>query len=123
MQVSYPNPNTISVNGRSLEFPQSIEDTVELADRVLVLLNVSDFDDDDPLVGQNVVAIGAEGQVLWRIEPTGGKRRNRHGDMVPVAYFNLWKDTETGQVHVAIPDVILELNPEDGTVANGRYVR
>ncbi len=123
MKVTNPTEKSVSVDGEVMQFEQPIIDQVELSDRVIVLLDPDEFADGDELVGENVIAIGGDGEVIWRIQPCGGWVEGANGKMVPVAYFNLWQDTETGQMHVAVPDVILDLNPDDGTVGNGRYVR
>ena len=51
---------TLTVNGRTIEFEQRVEDLVVLDDRVIIRLYVDDFAVGDPLVGRNLLAYGSE---------------------------------------------------------------
>ena len=89
MAAELISPNRLRINNSGVEFPQRVKKFIELDNRTIILLKVSDFAKGDELVGQNIVAYDASGKFVWRIERHGFKVPNRDGVEVPQAYFGL----------------------------------
>ena len=106
--------NQLRINGLARKFEQRIVKTVEIGDKVMVLLNSDDFKDGDELVGRNIVAVNKEGEIDWRIEYHGFKVRNRKDVEVPQAFFSLWLDEDGKTLRASIPVAKFEVDPETG---------
>ena len=114
---------TLTVNGRTIEFEQRVEDLVVLDDRVIIRLYVDDFAVGDPLVGRNLLAYDAKGELLWRIPATGVMRDSVHGGQTPEAFFDLWMGDD-GKVKSATPDGFeFDVDPEMGKISNPVFTK
>ena len=114
MNVELVNPRVLKINDSVIEFQQRIKKFLEIEDRVVVLLKVSDFEDGDELVGRNIVAVNQNGEIDWRIEYHGFKVRNRKDVEVPQAFFSLWLDEDGKTLRASIPVAKFEVDPETG---------
>ncbi|MCG8548236.1 MAG: hypothetical protein MJE12_28895, partial [Alphaproteobacteria bacterium] len=102
------------INGLARKFEQRIVKTVEIGDKVMVLLNSDDFKDGDELVGRNIVAVNKEGEIDWRIEYHGFKVRNRKDVEVPQAFFGLWLEDDGRTLRAGVPVADFVVDPENG---------
>ena len=114
---------SVIVNGKEIKFDQSIAAIVRLDDRVLVELNSDDFAVGDPLVGRNILAFDANGELLWRIPATGVMRRSVHDGETPEAFFGLWLDGD-GKVRTGTPNGFdWDVDPDTGKISNPEFTR
>lgn len=124
-----PNPKTLIINGRTIEFQQSVTEILPFPDRVVVLLHLDDFEFGDKLVGRNVLAYGLDGEELWRIEDHGFTLGARREDTVTKpdetgrrrvsqSFIGIDFDKEDGTILATLPAVELDIDPEDGKIIN-----
>ncbi len=116
MAVSFED-NRLTIGRETIELEQPIEDMVELHDRVIVVLDDEEYAPGDPTGDRNVVAVGRDSAMLWRIErsgsiASGGPGRtspfvaleieNRGGGEVVIVYDGMGAcydlDSETGKL-------------------------
>ena len=114
---------TLTINGKKLVFDQRVDEAVTLEDRVIIHLRVDDFEVGDPLVGRNVIALDASGNLLWRIPATGYTVRNRLGLEVPEAFFGLELEEDHKTITIGTPDTVYEIDPESGELSNATINR
>lgn len=114
MEAKLLSPNVLGINGKSIEFKQRIKEFVEVGNRIIVLLKVSDFEKGDELVGRNIVAVNEQGEIDWRIEYHGFKVRPPTNN-APQAFFGLWIDEDDGSLRAGIPVADFVVDPETGT--------
>ena len=109
---------TLTVNGRTIEFEQRVDELVVLDDRVIIHLHVSDFSVGDPLVGRNILAFDASGEMLWRIPATGVIRGKS-----PEAFFDLWMGDD-GKVRTGTANGFdWDVDPDTGKISNGVFTK
>ena len=122
MKVAHTG-NEITINGHKVTFPQEIEEVVVLEDRVILRLLTDDFEEGDPLEGQNILALDAEGKLLWRIEGPIYTNLNEQDEKVPGGYSGLAK-SDDGQIFAFIPiGYVLDLDSNTGKVSNPVFVK
>lgn len=115
---------SIEINGTEIHFVPRVFKAVELEDRVILELNTDDYSVGDPEIGRNIVCYGADGTMLWQIEPTGVMCTSRLGGLTPEAFFNLHQHSETGEITIGTPDGwIFKLDPETGKYFDGVFLK
>lgn len=117
MNVTQPNPKSIEINGRRLEFEQTVDEIITLDDRVIFTLLVDDYEDEDPLAARNVLAFDENGEELWRIA-SSGYFIERKPD-IPDSYYEL--TSENGQLKAHSFHYSYDLDPDTGAVSNAEY--
>ena len=60
--------NRLSIDGKSIELEQEIEQVLALPDRLIVLFDGAGYAEADPRTNSNVVGMDHAGRSLWRIE-------------------------------------------------------
>ncbi len=127
LDVEQPNPKTLTVNGHTVEFQQRIKTLIPLTDRVLVHLVTADFEFGDKLVGQNLMAYGPNGKLIWRVENHGATLRARREDTVtqpdgtghrrvPQSISDVGFYIEDGIISAALPAFELTIDPRNGKI-------
>lgn len=115
---------SITINGQEHSFKWLVEEMVVLEDRVIVRFLTDDYDVGDPLVGENIECYGADGEMLWRIKPTGIIVNSSYGGTTPESFCYLGQDRTTGEIIVAIwSGYELTLDPETGEYSNPVYIK
>lgn len=118
------NGKMLTIDGNTIELVQPIQELVVLDERVIVRLRVDDYAVGDHEVGRNVFCYGSDGQLLWQIAPKGEMCPSSYGGMNPEAFFDLYKDSETGQITVFAPAGFLyTLNPETGEISDPVFMK
>lgn len=111
---------SISINGREIEFDVPVIDTIVLEDRVLVLLDSYYYSDNDPDAGRNVFAYDANGEFLWRIQDSGftSVSNRDHVTEVPQGYTGIALEND-GRITVNQPiGCEFDVDPETGEISN-----
>lgn len=127
INVEQPNPKTLIVNDREVEFSQRIREFISLPDRVVILLRTDGFEYGDKLVGRNLLAYDLEGEKLWRVEDhrmTLGARREdtvtRPDETgrrrVPQSISSIGLDKVNGTIVANIPHLELTIDPSNGKI-------
>jgi hypothetical protein len=114
MDVTLIDPYRLKISGKEIEFPQRVKKFVSVGSRAIVLLKVSDFEEGDPMVGRNIVAIDEDGKMAWRIEDHGIKVKDWQGIEAPEAFFGLWLENNGKTLKAGVPHAIFEVDPETG---------
>ncbi len=115
---------TLTINGRELTFEQEIYQSVELPDRVIVLLHPGDFAKDDPLKGCNIIALDEDGEMLWRIQDRGVTLTTKDGKEISESYTGLGLAKDEKTVRVSTPfGFLYELDPETGQISNPKFTK
>ena len=60
--------NRLLVDDKEIQLEASIRDVIRLDDKIIALLSYEDYAPNDPLGDQNIVAVGLDGQLLWRVQ-------------------------------------------------------
>ena len=71
MNIAQVNDRVLKINDRQVEFEQPIDEFLVLEDRVIILFEPSEEQEDDPDFGRNVFAFDETGEQLWRIQDSG----------------------------------------------------
>ncbi len=95
-------------------FEQRIEKVVHISGLTIVLLNSDDFEEGDPMVGRNVVALNDKGEIVWRIEDHGIKIKDWQNVEAPEAFFGLWLEDDGKKLKAGVPHAIFEVDPATG---------
>ena len=109
--------NRITIDGVEHAIDLPIRVAIPLSDRVILLLDEEDLSEDDPRYERNVIALGKDGEMLWRIEDVGFKGN-------PCPYSGLGFD-EDG-VTILVYDwggACYNLDPETGKLSNLLFTR
>ena len=64
----------VECDGNRIELDKRVESSIDLGDKVIVLFYVNDYEMGDMMVGRNIVALGSDGNELWRVEDHGLRR-------------------------------------------------
>ncbi len=72
MDVSFSN-NRLKIDSVKHAIDLPIRVALPLSDRVILLLDEEELSKDDPRYERNVVALGKNGKMLWRVEGVGFK--------------------------------------------------
>jgi len=122
MKITYAG-NEITVSGRKVTFPQTIDEVIVVEDRVIVLLLADDYKEDDPQRQNNIIALDDAGNLLWRIERPGYNILNQQGEEIQGGYWGIRK-LDNGRIVAFIP-IGYELNVDldTGKVSNPMFVK
>ena len=116
MEIGRAGTNGLTISGKRVDFPQRIKKFVTLENLVIVLLKVSDFEEGDPMVGRNIVALNEDGEIVWRIEDHGFRITDWRDVEAPEAFFGLWLEDDGKTLKAGIPHAIFEVDPETGSL-------
>jgi len=116
MDYKQIDTHTIEVGGKPINFEQRIAEVTDLPDRIIILLKVSDFEHGDPMVSRNVVAIGENGQELWRIQDSGVERQDSKE-----AFFGILKKDGEKKLIAVSAGFLFTLDPNTGKISNAQY--
>ncbi len=116
MAVSFEE-NRLTIDGETVELEKPIRQIVEFDIRIIVLFNPDAYTGEEPGIDRNVVAVGRDSAMLWRIEPSGSiasggpgrtspfvalEIENRGGGEVVIVYDGMGAcydlDSETGKL-------------------------
>lgn len=116
--------NSLVISGREVSFKEEVFESLQLPDRVIVLLNPADFADEDPFSGRNIVCLDEKGELLWRIEDAGVTRSTADGREIPDPFtgIELNDDGKTIEVGIAA-GVDFDLDPETGEISNPVFTK
>ena len=114
MEIGRTGTNGLTISEKLVEFPQRIKKFVIRENLVIVLHKVSDFEEGDPMVGRNIVAVGEDGKIVWRIEDHGFRIKDWQDVEAPEAFFGLWLEDDGKTLKAGIPHAIFEVDPETG---------
>ena len=134
LEVKTPFPKTLIINQNEIKKKKKIGTVLQLPDKVVVLLATHSFQFGDPMVGRNLLAYDAGGNLVWRIEDHGAVIRARPEDKVtkpdengvrwiPQSVLEVEISEKTGLVEATLPHWILEIDPETGKILDARYNR
>ena len=120
MNYEQLDEKTLLIGGKEVKFGQSVKEVLDLGDRLVVRLYVDDFEVGDMMVGRNIVALGSDGNELWRVEDHGLRRRSER--KAPDAFFDIHVDDD-GRLWGGTPGIYLEIDLETGKIIGdkGRY--
>jgi len=120
MKFEKTGTKSISVNGHEVNFNQRIEEIIEMSDRVIVNLLLSDFPRDRSFDGRNIVCVSKNGKILWRIENSGVEIEISFGPKILLGYYDLWRPEDGDTIKVGGIDWEYDLDPETGGISNPR---
>jgi hypothetical protein len=127
IKFEQPNPKTIIINKTPIEFPQSIARVLTLPDRVVILLEMDEFEYGDKMVGRNLLAYGPDGEEIWRVADHGATMRARRQDKVtlpdargrrrvPQAISFASLNQSDGTIYAALANLYIIVDPKDGKI-------
>lgn len=124
MNISF-NGNTLVIGERKIDFEVSVWDVRRYGDLIFVLLDYDEYKKGDPNAERNIVAVGLDGHIRWRIE-MAPQVRVVLGKRLDNSYVGI--DPETGK-----KDRLLEaydttgscwkVDPETGKVSDPIFTR
>ena len=122
MTVSFEG-KTLTIDDMDHEMEQPIRDTIELEDRIVVLLDDEAYPDGDPNEERNVLAVSKSGEMLWRIVRAPMRRGGEKStDMNP--YTGIWFRDDGKSVLVGDwGGCDYDLDTDTGEVSNAIFTR
>ena len=125
MMVRKTDDRTLQIDRATVRLEKRIQEFMTVKDRVLVMLNISDFPDDDPEAGRNIFAFDRTGRQLWRIEDAGytALSSRDHKTEVPQGYTGMSLRPD-GRVRVFQPiGCYFFVDLETGAISDMEIVR
>ncbi len=118
MTVSFEE-NRLTIDGETVELEKPIRQIVEFDNRIIVLFNPDEYTGEEPGIDRNVVAVGRDSAMLWRIERSGSIASGGPGRTSPFVALEI--ENRGGGEVVIVYDVAgacYDLDPETGKLSN-----
>jgi len=119
MKISFDG-NQITLGATKVDLEARIEEADQHDDLVLVRLSYDDYADDDPNGERNVIALDADGKLVWRIDRTPAAMV-RDGKRVTTSYVGIDPSSKRNGRPVEAYDSsggCWRLNPKTGEVSD-----
>ena len=114
----------LSIEGKTFELEQPIFDLLPLQDRVIVVFDPQGYTKRDERYDRNVVAIGENGEILWRIERSKGRQVEDDGEEIRSAFVGLDMAQDGKVVHIyEWAGLRHDLDPDTGKISNTLFTK
>ena len=118
MAVSFED-NRLTIDGSTVELEKPIKNLIERRDQVIVVFRYGAYDEDDLSGDRNVVAVGRNGAMLWRVAPSGSIASGGPGRTSQFVGVDI--ENRDGEEVIVVYDgmgACYDLDPETGKLSN-----
>jgi len=123
MAVSH-RENNLKIDGRKFKFDDLIQKIVEYPDRIIILFGYENFESEQQFAGRNLIAVGRDGNILWRVADSNELFPDSETSIEPFVGFGKTKiNDREALVAYQMFGMCYEVDPQTGALSNPRVSR